>query len=458
MSNRRRASGIGIGVMVFVFAAAAGAGAQEQLVGAQQEQPPLQPPQTPGEEETEKVPERPLRGLFGGSWSQPTGTALTISVFEEYANDLRAASDDYPVRSLLLRSGYFAGMRANLSYDRRTPQGTLALRGEGSGRYYPDLQEYSIPRFRSELDFMRYTNRSRSARVRVGQRVDYAPYYSLPVPGSLVSPLLDRVGLGANREDHLVGRESYISNSDVSYSRDLTPRTSLSVDGGYRFTYSADPSFDVRDLRVGGHALHRFTPSFGLRSGYGYRVGTLPAGSITGTLRSQDVDFGMEYTRPLSKTRRASFVATSGAAVIEMGSQRMYRMTANGSVKYDTPDRWALQIDYDRGVQVIEGFTEPIFSDGVMARLSGLFGPRIEASVEVGGAIGQIGEVGRRYHNVQAAAQVRYAFNRYMAVEVQGLSYQYDFEPGTTLIELMPRAMDRRGGRVSLVFWLPMTE
>lgn len=460
MSNRRRASGIGMGVLCFVFAAGV-AGAQGQLAQTQQEQqqpPQQQPPQTPtGEEDTEKVPERPLRGLFGGSWSQPSGTAFTVSVFEEYANDLSAASEEYPVRSLVQRSGYFAGMRANLSYDRRTPRGTLALRGEGSGRYYPDLEEYSIPRFKSELDFMMYTNRSKSARVRVGQRVDYAPYYSLPVPGSLVTPLIDRVGLSADREDHLVGHESYISNSDVSYQRDLTPRTSLTVDGGYRFTYSADPSFDVRDLRVGGHALHLFTPSFGLRSGYGYRVGTLPVGSILGTVRSQDVDFGVEYSRPLSKTRRASFVLTSGAAIIEMGSQRLHRMTANGSVKYDTPDRWSLQLDYDRGVQVIEGFTQPIFSDGVMARLSGLLGPRIEASLEVGGAIGQVGVPGRRYHNFQGAAQVRYAFTRYMAVEVQGLAYQYDFEPSTTLVEFMPREMDRRGARVSLVFWLPVT-
>ncbi|MBI1875763.1 MAG: hypothetical protein HYS05_18000 [Acidobacteria bacterium] len=305
---------------------------------------------------------------------------------------------------------------------------------------------------------MRYTNPSKSAHVRVGQRVDYAPYYSLPLPGALVTAPLDRVGLSADREDHLVGHESYISNSDVSYYRELTPRTSLSVEGGYRFTYSGDPSFDVRDLRVGGHALHRFTPAFGVRSGYGYRYGTLPGGSITGVVRSQDVDLGIEYSRPLSKTRRASVVVSSGAAVIEMGTDRMYRMTANGSFKYDTPDRWALQIDYDRGVQVIEGFTQPIFSDGVMARLSGLFGPRIEASFEIGGAIGQIGQPGRRYHNFQGAAQMRYAFTKYMAVEVQGLSYQYEFDPSSTPVEFIPRAMDRRGGRVSLVFWLPMTQ
>lgn len=459
-------SGIGIAasVVLLIVAAAGVASAQDPLVqGQQQGQQPGQgagqDPQAPKEEgDQDGVPQRPPRGLFGGSWGEKKGFAMQISLFEEFSTDLLAASDDYPIRSIVQRSGYFAGMHANLSYDRKTPRTTLAVRGDGSGRYYADLQEYSVPRYRSEVDFMAYMNKSRSARLRFGQRVDFSPYYTLPIAGALITPALDATGLSATRDDHLIPRESYISDSSASFVRDLTTRTSLSVDGGYRFTYSADPTFDVKDMRIAGRLLHKFSPNFGLRSGAGYRQGMLPAGALASTVRGQDVDFGVEYSRGLSKLRRATFVGSVGLSVLETGPERMYRTTANGSVRYDMLDRWSLQVDYDRGVRVIEGFTEPFFSDGMMARLTGFIGPRIEASIEIAGSTGLVGFPGRRYQNVQGAAQIRYAFTRHIALEAQGLAYQYEFDEGTPLAaDFIPRATDRRGGRVAIVFWIPVS-
>lgn len=459
----KKTSGMEIVMAVVLMAAAAGAAqAQDPVVPVTTGSPAgvAPDPQNPKEEDQEAVPQRPPRGLFGGSWGQKDGVAFMVTMFGEYSNDLRAASDDYPVRSVVQRSGSFTGMMANLTYDRRTPKTTLAFRGAGSGRYYPDLQEYSVPRYQSEVDFLAYLNSTRSSRLRVGQRLDYQPYYTLPIAGALVTPALDQIGLGASREDHLVPRESYISSTNATYMRDLGTRTSLTVDGGYRFTYSADPTFDVKDLNVNGRVLHKLAANFGLRGGAGYRIGTLPSTALINSVRGQDVDFGVEYSKGLSKMRRATFIANVGASVLESGAERTYRMTTNGSVRYDMPDRWSLQVDYDRGFRIIEGFADPFFSNGLMTRLTGFIGPRIEASIELGGSAGQVGFEGRTYRNFQGAAQVRYAFTRHIAVEAQGLAYQYDFDEGTPLgagVGFIPRASDRRGGRVAVVFWLPIS-
>lgn len=399
---------------------------------------------------------RAFRGLFGATDGRDGALSLQITIFQEYAQDPAAEPDGLP-RSLAREPGLFMGVSSELAFVRRRPRGSIGLRADGNLRYYPVLQQYTRPRFSAAVDASAVLDRQQRSSLRVIEVVEYLPYYSLALYRPLATPLLDAIGPDAGRDDALADLGAYMSDSQVTYAYQVTPRISLALESGLRVTQSGNPAFDARDLRGRLGVSRRFTPHLAVQAGYGYRRGELSGFSEMRRLEAHEIDLGIAFSRRISRSRKTSLSIVTGSTIVGAGPERSYRVIGSAGLRREFARRFSAQLAYDRGVQIVAGFADPLLSDAVIASVGGLVGRRLEVWTSGGYTFGRVGFGRVPYRQAQGDARVRYALSRYLAADAQYLYYQHDFAGGIPLLAAGSAAWQRHAGRVNLVVWLPLT-
>jgi hypothetical protein len=171
-----------------------------------------------------------------------------------------------------------------------------------------------------------------------------------------------------------------------------------------------------------------------------------------------NIDFGMDFTRPLSPSRTMTYGFTAGTSVAEVVAATHVLATGSAYLNRQISRSWSANLSYSRGMQYVAGFSGPFFSDSVSGGLSGFLSPRSRVNVSGGYSSGQAGvaTTNQGYKTYSGVADYQFALNRIVALTANYSYYHYLFDPTVVLPAGVNRGLNRQSVRLGLNLWVPL--
>ncbi len=207
-----------------------------------------------------------------------------------------------------------------------------------------------------------------------------------------------------------------------------------------------------------------------MRLGYRYRTATFGAPPSEVATRDDlstsehGLDFGLDYTRRLSATRRLVLGTTVGPSVVSApgflpdgtDSGKVYRASTSMTLGYELKT-WQLRGGFYRGMEYVPQLRQPVYVTGFSADVTALASARLD--VTAGGRYSGGGSVlsldAMTLDTYSADVRVRYALTSTLAAYGEYLYYFYDFRGAAEFGPGVPRALERNGVRAGLTLWVP---
>ena len=339
-------------------------------------------------------PDRPYRGLFGGNGADPNSTqALDLNVSLSAAYDQNVlASGQIALDPRFEQSGNYENGTISLDYSRRTGRATLDFTGGTSYRYYPSLKEMNgTDSFASVGLSAKLSSRTT---IHATESASYLPFYSLgamtglPAAPGAVAPITSG--------NPLVQDSALSLSSSASLDSQLTQRSSFSADYLAAYTKYRASQRTYDNWTAGAGYGYKLSSRTSMRLRYHYSSYDNTVSGVSQPAHSHDMAFGMDYTEPLSPTRAMTMGFSVGTSLYSnvtppgpAGSVYLnnhFLVTGNAYMTRQFGRSWSANLSYKRGIQLVQGFSSPFFSDSVSAGLSGFFSPRsrvtLSASVQ----------------------------------------------------------------------------
>ena len=158
---------------------------------------------------------------------------------------------------------------------------------------------------------------------------------------------------------------------------------------------------------------------------------------------AHNLDIGIDYRRPLSRTRRTFLSFNTGSTVAESEvSGRRVQAVGSASLVHYVRRTWTGLFEYRRRLHYVDGFDRPLFGDALTAGFSGLLSRSMELSARTGYTAGTIGLSTRapRFESYTGSVRLRRALSRKLAGYVEGLFYHYSFDEDAVRPPGLPRA------------------
>jgi hypothetical protein len=408
-------------------------------------------------------PGRPFGNLFGGARSDPARRStfdLSLALVGGYDQNAAAAASGSG-GTIDPRFGVSSGVgsaSASVVYERTRHENSLFAGGRTGFRYYPSQTGLNAADVGGSLGW----NRRLSQRVRFSASADaaYQPFLSL-----LAIPVFPGAGLPSETSDYgFAQRPSLVYGASADATFDISRRTHVVADYSFR-GFSLVRSSDegrLRDqsARVG---LSR-TVTRRVVVGARYNVGTSD-GAYTGpgvVTRTQGGEVNVDYRRALRSRRSVGIGLSVGYSELE--SRRTgANWRADGqliaSVRFsgDLGRSWNASADYRRGMRRLPGIVDPVFSDDVQLRVSGLIGRRFDMTVSGLYSKGSTrGGDWTGYDSTGGTLQIRWAVSRNTALRGDYLYYRNAFPVLSTVPSGFDRRVVRNALRVGLDVWLPL--
>jgi hypothetical protein len=423
---------------------------------------------------------RPYRTLFGGAAAGAQGNQsliLNVATFGGYDDDIFARgsgpSSGNPGQPSV--SGTFWGSQASLGYQRRFANTSVMASAATANRYVIDSQEFVTTYASGSIGAQGNVNARTSYMVH--QAVGYRPYYT-PVPfppaspvgpsvgGELTPALPDGVGV-ETPDDFTVAsdREGIRYSTYGEVQRRLTQRSSLQARGQYTTSDFASQDLETLDNRRwlgGGTYSYDVTRFLSARLGYTYRSYNT---NVEGVAGNHDLNVGLLYNRPFTiGSGRTVLSFTTGSTILRRerldgdgdGGRLTIRAIGTANLTHAFSSAWQGNIAYIHSVGYMDGFTEPIEGDRVVASLGGLLGPALDFSMSAGYMSGAIGLQERNFDSAIASARLRLALHANVALFAQYFYYQYAYADGVADQVLPASELRRQGFRAGLNLWLPL--
>ena len=175
------------------------------------------------------------------------------------------------------------------------------------------------------------------------------------------------------------------------------------------------------------------------------------------TQRTYDV--GVDYSRPLSLSRRTTFSFGTGSAVLDDGVETYFNVTGNASLSHQIGRTWEANVVYARGLGTVAGFVEPTFSDSVNANLQGRLNSRLTFTATGGFANGNVGvaTASNDYDSFQATTRLEWDVQRdRTGIYVGYYYYGYEYDEDTPTVVPIASQIGRHGARAGLIFRFPL--
>jgi opacity protein-like surface antigen len=290
------------------------------------------------------------------------------------------------------------------------------------------------------------------------QQVSYSPYYDF---GGLQDRNTSPIGDAAASHGDFANRDlaALTSTTDVSWSRPISRRIAVSAAYNLRRTTFGRSELDMTSQSLGGRMTRRFTRYVSLRTGYTYRVAD-PALAQTRTPRNHELDLGLDYSRPLSISKRTTLSVASGSALTPQGDRLAFNLTGGAALTRQIGRTWEARAGVNRSVQLLEGFTEPVLINGVTATLSGAVRRRVNFSCAVGLSTSSVGlDTGSAngFASWTGGAGLSFALGRRAALEAQYFYAGYRFDGDLAVAPgLANGRQQRQGVRVGLTWREPL--
>jgi len=299
---------------------------------------------------------------------------------------------------------------------------------------------------------------SRGTRVAVTSGFTYAPNYALASYTGLVPNTDSAV---STYDLSLLRRPAYTSGLSAAVTQSFGVRSSLSLNYGLRrsdFVNSVDPSL----VSQSGSVMFRylFNKNVGFHAGYGRRVGEYDLLTFTQSHPIEDIDLGLDYNynRGVSLSRKTTLSFGSGSSITEQDQRRHFTVT--GSVNLDQAlGRYShATLTYSRGVQLLEGFRDPVYSDTLTGSLNGALGQRVRVATSFVYSLGQVGLSGSNndYDAWNGGGRITVDLSRMSMLYVAYAYSQSNIGNGVELLTAVPNAQHRHSLRVGASLHVPV--
>ncbi len=400
-------------------------------------------------------PSRPFRGLFRNRLgASELGHSLDLqwSVLSSKDDTVTSGASGADGQALQV-GGLFYRPAATVAYGFRARRAAFTVSGGGGGRYYSNFTELNAEDATESASFA--AELGKSTQIRATQRLASEPYFQIDVFGGMIPMELTAP---AGPEVSLLARRSLASAGDIGVTRRLGRRSQVVIEYMYqRQAYSSgDERFQWQNAN--GKLLHNLTRYAALRLGYGRGESTNTLFAVRNAIRTDTIDVGVDYSRPLSFSRKTTIGFSSGTASVSQSGRRDYQLVLDGRLRRELERHWNLDAAYHRGFQFQPGFADPFFADALQLQVSGLIGRRMEFNGSGGYASGRIGlnQAGNDYSSGSASVAIRFALTRLLSIETGYTYARYDFDLNPRLPAGLPRHVTRQGVRVGLSGWLPL--
>jgi hypothetical protein len=423
-------------------------------------QPPAPDPSTP----VRVLTQRPYRGLFGGGSGQMT-QSLTLGLsmgggFDSSVYVDNRADPNAVVPSTRRHSSFLQGS-ASLDYMLNRETVSFGAGGGVAGAYYPALHRPVTPRYFADA---RATWRASTKSTLSGS------YWMsfLPVTHLLPLPVGTDPSFGPDDPfDNTTGAqaESYsTTTASANFSYEISERVNTSLNYSHWRTNSPDRDHDVSTHSGAGRITYSLTQTLGVFAGYHVDSGVYHSNAPNGDpvrYNSQGADFGIDFSKALSLTRKTTVSFGAGMTGVTDGEETEYAATGHASIRHEIGRTWYAGASYSRNVSFSQAFTEPVFADWLNAYLYGLISRRLRFHSEVGTSFGAVGLSYTRtgddnYRALYAAAGLGYAISRHLNAGTRYWYTRHQFDRGLDVPADLRSRTGRHGVSGYLSAWIPI--
>lgn len=400
--------------------------------------------------------------VFGGAAQeeQQGGLDALVELFQAYDDNVLAGqgggSPTQPVAETA--SGMYSGVGVAAQYNRLGDGANFRSWVNSAVRYYPDFKDLFAASHQVGVNLSHPL--SRRVTLQIGSVGFYSPRYSMrlfPDSDSDRETVASDQTISAGSDiDFAVVRGTYFRYAgDTSLTFILSNLSNVSVRYGISKTEFDDLPEDLEVQTAGIRFIHRFTKNASLRLGYLRQEGNYVT---TDRQLVENLTLGVDYSKPLSRSRRTVVHFSSGSVAAEDGNGRRFQATGSATLAHHIGRTWIARVDYNRGMRHIEGFDRPIFSDSASMTLGGLATRRIETYLSGAYFTGTVGLRGNapRFESYAAFARMRTAVTKTLAAYLEYRFYHYRFDAAADRPLGVPRAFDRNGARIGLSLFVPL--
>jgi hypothetical protein len=362
--------------------------------------------------------------------------------------------DRFDTRTAAGAEGQSPAFDAQGAYSRRGKRSVFGIVGSTSERFY--RQQSGVAG--NHEGGIHFETGSPRTRVSAAEMVRYSAYFSPDAPlSTAIAP--EAIASAGGMDMGLARQSALIHVFHGEISQMLRRHSTLGFAYDERRTDFGGAAPDLTGHGVSGRFTQMVSRYATIRLGYGresavYRAAT-PGSTSIGNTKTDNLDIGVDYSRPLSFSRHTTFGIRTGSSIVSEQSRRYFRLTGEASANHQFSRDWAGRLFYRRGLQFLEGFPQPLFSDGLSTAVAGRFGRRVDAELSGGLSIGSVGaQAGAaRYSSGSATALVRTVISRHLAFETQYSYSRYRFPAALQLPLGVDPALQRHSVQARVTVW-----
>jgi hypothetical protein len=408
------------------------------------------------------------RPPLAGAGADPTsGQTLEVTgnIVEAYDDNLLADAGSISPLSFQ-KSGFYTMLSPRVDFRSRSARLQLNVAAGSSARYFNETNRLFVTNHYAGGGFSAQVTRRTG--LLFNQSVIYAPSFLSGLFASLV-PLTSGDVVPPAPDYAVDNAPRYVYATTGSVTHAFTSRATLWLGGDYQYTHvvGSDPGYqDLRSYDVGSRLTYSVDRDVSLRLGYTYKEAqySYQTARTSQLLRptEHDLEIGVVYSRPLSPTRKATFVFGVGPRLTQGTlaslSAPTYGMTADASMTYQMTRNWSAQGRYNRGLVYIEGLQAPVYTDALTAAVTGFLSRRTDLSLSAASSAGQLQQAGASgpVTTYTGDARLRFALGSNLATYIEYLYYYYNFQQGIPLPAGVPSGLTRNGVRVGLTLRIPV--
>jgi hypothetical protein len=405
-------------------------------------------------------PASPFRALFGPGPTdadRPQSLDIMASALGGYDGNEYSEGTTPSFDPSLQIGGGFAAVQAQMAYAQHGRHLSFDLSGGGAYRHYSGRSDLNgaTPWVSAALG----GSLGPRTKFNLSQGVAYSPYYGFGVFPGLTATLSPGELVVGSADYALYRRSSYLFTTGAGLDRTVSQRSSVSVTYMLRYVNFQGGGQSLKDQSIRAMFFHSTGQNLGFHAGYGYHRGDYGLLSLAGQLiQGHDIDVGIDYNRALDRTKRTTFGLGTGSTITVTGIQNYYNVLASAFLNRRLGRTWDVRVDYRRGLQFVEGFERPFFTDAVMLRTGGYAGRRLEVNGSAGYTSGGLGfgVFAQGFGTLTATGGVQVGLVQQVALFANYFYYHYLFDQGTVLPLGVPQGLDRNGIRVGVTMWVPL--
>ena len=170
--------------------------------------------------------------------------------------------------------------------------------------------------------------------------------------------------------------ESYrTENADVRVGYRLSTRVGTSFGYSVWRVTSPDGATDSSNQGATARVNIALTRDVAFYTGYQMSQSAYPDDVDLPGYRTHNADFGLNFAKALSLTRKTTMSFGTGTVAMTDGNQTRYSLTGQVNVMRELARSWSTSFAYARDAQFVQVFRQPIIADSLSASRAGIAQP-----------------------------------------------------------------------------------